>query len=1044
MIKSTFSKIMVSFYKGLSAVGFIFLVGLFLLFSCSMPSHQAVTKRVKIPVSSTMEKAVTEKPILAIDTGGHKAVIRDVIFTKDGKYIVSAAEDKTIRVWDIETGQLTRTLRGQIGEGLEGKIYVAALSPDNRLLAVGGWMDSAVNYKLIDLGAIRLFDFQTGEVTTLLKGHTSIISDLAFSSDGRLLISASYDKTARMWDLRTGETVHELRGHTNYICAVALSPDGEISVTGSDDNSLKLWNVADGSLIATMSGHADKVKSAAFTPDGKYLLSGSWDKTIRLWNAKSGQFIKVLSRQDSNIDDLSISPDGRRVVTGHGCCKTNTPSHVFSIPSGERLTSFTKHDNIVLTTAISSDGTMAATGGGTDHEIYLWDINTGKVKQKIAGKGKNLWNVGFSRDGGSIAWGKTYDRSEYSMYQINGPLEQSFQIKNKRGRPALAPGKKLLGDSGYLRAIESMGSISIRTKDGEESPTLQILKNGREAFKITHDASTGDGHRSFTLTPDGKTVISGGGYGILISYSSQTGQAIHEFIGHTGDVWSVAVSPDGKRLISGSSDQTVKLWNIETGKPLLTIFYGTDREWVAWIPEGYFAASPGGDKYVGWVVNKGEAKRADYYSANQFRRYLYRPDIVNDTLALGSSQRALKKAGMEKITVADLIKRAPMDVRIASIKSLDLGQAVITIELAENKTTAPERITIYVNGAQMLSEPQRLLTGALPGDTLRYTIDIPYNETGGNHIKVLVENQWAETSDETVFQQKQWAQKDRARGTLYVTAVGVNRYPKLLQQNQLRSPGLDAKTMANQLKKLENRLYEKVEVNLIIDENRQNPINSQEIEDILRRQSQKAGPRDTSLIFLAGHGVTDSRGSYHFVTADTMINAIQGGNITLKGGSSFDWNRLHDILTTTMGKRVVIVDTCQAGEVLSGTTPDISKLVKDVHDVNAIIYSGTSRQQSGLETIQGGVFTQAIVTGLNGQARYDGINLLFTSLRKFVDVETPRLNQKIMNDNFRGIVQTQKEKNTKVTSQSELDFNDTQRPVAVIPKGMDGFIIYRR
>ena len=162
-----------------------------------------------------------EPPILQIDTGGHKAGINDVIFTRDGKRLVSASDDKTIRVWNVETGRVERVIRGQIGEGHGGKIFAAALSPDNRWLAVGGWMKGDDgNHK------IRILEFRTGEVARLLKGHGNVINALSFFPDGRRLISGSSDKTARIWDVATGKTLHALSGHTDSIYAVAFARSG--------------------------------------------------------------------------------------------------------------------------------------------------------------------------------------------------------------------------------------------------------------------------------------------------------------------------------------------------------------------------------------------------------------------------------------------------------------------------------------------------------------------------------------------------------------------------------------------------------------------------------------------------------------------------------------------------------------------------------------------------------------------------------------------------------------------------------------------------
>ncbi|OQX23953.1 MAG: hypothetical protein BWK80_23375, partial [Desulfobacteraceae bacterium IS3] len=389
---------------------FIFLIAL--MMAACLPENarlpnkaQAADKAPSPGNVRTEERSIQRQtPILSIDTGGHMALIRDIMFTKDGKYLVSASDDKTVRVWDVQTGDIVRVIRGQIAEGDEGKIYAAALSPDNRWLAVGGFMAHGHGIDDDKVGNIRLIDFRTGEIVRLLKGHEDVVNGLAFSPDSTRLISGSSDKTARIWDIESGKSLHTLSGHTERIFAVAFSPEGARAVTGSFDDTLRLWNTETGELISALTGHKDNVKSAAFTPDGKYLLSGSYDKSIRLWDGKTGKFIKVLNSTGLQVNNISISPDSHSLLMSGD--NGGYYGQVFSIPDGKKLLSFTKHENIVLATAISPDGRLAATGGGSDKEIYLWDIRTGEVKQKLVGKGKIIWSVVFGRDGRTVAWGK--------------------------------------------------------------------------------------------------------------------------------------------------------------------------------------------------------------------------------------------------------------------------------------------------------------------------------------------------------------------------------------------------------------------------------------------------------------------------------------------------------------------------------------------------------------------------------------------------------------------------------------------------------------
>jgi len=257
-------------------------------------------------------------------------------------------------------------------------------------LAVGGWMGPTTNYNLIDLGRIRLYHFPTGQLTALLKGHTNVVKSLAFSADSRFLASGSGDFTVRTWKIATQKLVHTLKGHSDAVYALVYLPDNRKLVSGADDNTLILWNTQTGAQIKTMKGHTNEVYSVAVSPDGQYILSGSEDKTIRLWDAH-GSFIREFASQGSGVASLSFSNDGKKVLTG---TSGSTPCicNVFQFPSGKKIHAFTKHQNIVPATAISPNNQLAATGGGDDKEVYLWDIHTGKVRHKLVGKGTIVWS----------------------------------------------------------------------------------------------------------------------------------------------------------------------------------------------------------------------------------------------------------------------------------------------------------------------------------------------------------------------------------------------------------------------------------------------------------------------------------------------------------------------------------------------------------------------------------------------------------------------------------------------------------------------------
>lgn len=546
---------------------------------------------------------------------GHASSVYGCAVTHDGRRLLSASWDKTLKVWDLQSGHQLMTLKGHLAE-----VTACVILPDDaRALSA-----SADN-------TLKLWDLATGKELLTLLGHTGEVTCVAAFPDGERAVSGARDKTLKIWDLRTGQVLATLKGHLSWVTACAVLAGGERVVSGAWDKTMKLWGVEGARELATLTGHAAGVRTLAVLPDGRRVISGAEDHTLKLWDLSSGHELVAYHGHTAGVTSCAVLPDGRRLVS---TAKDKT-LRVWDLQSGQGLATLQGHSAWVTACAALPDGRHVASGSD-DYSIKVWDLTAGQELATLQGHSAavsscvmlpgqlrvltgsadrtlKLWDIAgghafltlkehtdlvtsctVSVDG-KLALSGSWDKTLRVW-----DLERGQLLRTLTGHDwfvtacALPPGGKLavsgswdktlrvwdLSDGSELRVIEGhtaqVTCIAAlldgkRVISGARDSTLRVwdLDSGAELLMLR-------GHSDFVtacvLLPDGRRVVSGSGDRTLKVWDLTNGEELMTLHGHAAQVSAVAVTPDGRRVVSASEDHTLKVWDLQSGRCLDTVY----------------------------------------------------------------------------------------------------------------------------------------------------------------------------------------------------------------------------------------------------------------------------------------------------------------------------------------------------------------------------------------------------------------------------------------------------------------------------------------
>jgi hypothetical protein len=974
--------------------------------------------------AAAAQTADAEAPSLQLNLESHLSAIRRIAVDAAATTVVTTSDDKTARLWDAQSGKLLHVLRPAAGPGALGRLYGAAMHPTEPLVAVGG--TSAFGGDAL----LYLFDTVTGELRRQITIGSGEIKRIVWSRDGRF-VAVGLANPGSLWVVSLDGALRFHAATTGDCYGIAINDRQQIAATDTAGR-VQVYQVRDQSVtvVANVATPSKGPVAVAFAPSGQqfavtYVYAtehSSGSARADIYAVDDGKALMSLSATDIGLgqaQSVGWSVDGTRIALG-GFQQSTAGAAVsgfiqaFDAKSGARQQRWiVAKDTVTDLTPIGANGFAYASADAT------WGVIAADRISLQSGAAANYPNqaqgLSINATGSIVSWVTPMD-----------PVGAQFDIAGRSRHPGVPQG---------VHPPRAPGFVS-KTTDWEN--TLNPRINGL-SFRL----AAGEVSRAVHLLPETDDVIWATGQ--RLARIGHDGTVVWQ-LAPGAETRSVNSTDDARVIVAAFADGTIRWFRSSDGAHLLTLFTAADGKWLLWSPSGYYDASAGAEPLVGWLVNRKGDRASEFYTIGRFRERFYRPDVIDRVLVDRDERAAIEFSDR----LRDVTARAPVlppvvDARASGVAgaptpavearnaassaaaatqpaattvanllppAINYRQAP-TVTIPASAPVATLNFDVSVQPGQQITSIVVRRDGVLQPDAVTelpkladgkgfvtVQVGVPQGESVV-HIAAANENGYSDALAYTIrrdpvravpaAESSSGPGSGRVNGVpakprLFVLAVGVSKYAEPLY-NTLQFAGKDATELAEMLARQRGRAFLDVSTRVLTDQAATKAAVLQGLEWL----AASVGPNDYGILFLSGHGVNHTDGSYYFLPTDFNANRI--------ADTAVGERHIRSTLVNLKGRSIFFVDTCHAGNavgIMSSGARDISKIANELAspENGVIVFASSNGRQESYERLDwgNGAFTKELVAGLRG-----GADLLkrgqvtFQGLGYFVSEEVSKL-----------------------------------------------------